>query len=37
MGMKIILTIAEKQALERQHKTERDGRVKDRLKAVAGF
>ena len=34
MGMKIILTIAEKQALERQHKTERDGRVKDRIKAV---
>ena len=32
--MKIILTDAEKQDLERQHKKERDGRIKDRIKAV---
>ena len=32
--MKITLTSAEKQDLERQHKKERDGRIKDRIKAV---
>ena len=32
--MKITLTDAEKQDLERQHKIERDGRIKDRIKAV---
>ena len=32
--MKIILTENEKEALEKEHKTERDGRVRDRLKAV---
>ena len=32
--MKITLTDVEKQDLERQHKKERDGRIKDRIKAV---
>lgn len=32
--MEIILTSAEKQALEEHHKKERDGRIKDRIKAV---
>ena len=32
--MEIILTSAEKQSLEERHKKERDGRIKDRIKAV---
>ena len=32
--MEIILTSSEKQALEERHKKERDGRIKDRIKAV---
>ena len=32
--MKIILSKNDKEVLEKQHKTERDGRVRDRLKAV---
>lgn len=32
--MKIVLTIIEKEALELQHSKERDGRVRDRIKAV---
>jgi len=32
--MKISLTEAQKSTLELQHKSERDGRIRDRIKAV---
>jgi hypothetical protein len=32
--MKLELSAAEKKALETQHRVERDGRVRDRIKAV---
>ena len=32
--MKIKITLEEKQSLEAQHKTERDGYIRDRIKAV---
>jgi len=32
--MKIELSVQEKQTLEKRHRTERDGRVRDRIKAV---
>lgn len=32
--MKIELSLKEKEELETQHKSERDGRVRDRIKAV---
>ena len=32
--MKIELPVQEKQALAKRHRTERDGRVRDRIKAV---